>query len=112
MRLKRGAIPRNSRLARYALVLPDSLADSPESVCHKCSRSEEVRSGAEAAGGQVALVLDGAVATGRWHILRHGEGVVRGVNGSRRVRELVVMLRSFAASRSGRRSWRLYKHYH
>ena len=79
-------------------MLPDSLADPPESICHQCSGSEEVHGGAEAAGGQVALVLDGAVAAGRRHILRHGECVRCGVNGSGRGRELDLRLRSFAAS--------------
>jgi hypothetical protein len=65
----------------YALVLPDPLAHPPESICHQRGGSEEVHGGAEAAGGQVSLVLDGAVAANRRHILRHGEGVWCGVNG-------------------------------
>jgi len=66
----------------YALVLPDSLADPPESICHQRGGSDEVHGGAEAAGRQVSLVLDGAVAANRRHILRHGEGVWCGVNWS------------------------------
>jgi hypothetical protein len=68
------------------LVLPDSLANSPEAVCHNRSGSEDVDSGAEAADGEVALVLDGAVAARRRHILRHDGQLVRGFNGcSKRV---------------------------
>ena len=53
------------------LVLPDSLSNPPESVCHERRGSEKVCGGAEASYGQVALVLYGAVAA-RWrHILRH-----------------------------------------
>jgi hypothetical protein len=69
----------------YALVLADPLADPPEPICHQRGRSEEVHGGAEAAGGQVSLVLDGAVAADRRHILRHGEGVWCGVNWSVRL---------------------------
>ena len=53
-------------------MFPDSLSNSPESICHQRGRSEEVYSRAEAASGKVALVLYGAVATTRRHILRHG----------------------------------------
>jgi hypothetical protein len=82
----------------YALVLPDTLAHPPESVCHQRGGSYEVHAGAEAAGGQIALVLDGAVAAGRRHILRHGELVCCGVNGSVGLGKREVRLRSFAAS--------------
>lgn len=66
----------------YALVLPYALADPPESICHDRGGSDEVHSGAEATGGQISLVLNGAVAAARRHILRHGEDVCCGGNGS------------------------------
>jgi uncharacterized Zn-binding protein involved in type VI secretion len=65
----------------HVLALPDSLTNSPETVGHQHSGSEEVHSGAEAANGEVALVLYGAVAARRRHILRHGGQLVRGLNG-------------------------------
>jgi hypothetical protein len=54
------------------LVLPDSLPNPPETICHQHARSDEVHGWSEAASGEVALVLNGAVAAGRRHILRHG----------------------------------------
>jgi hypothetical protein len=45
-------------------VLPNSLSDPPETICHEHAGSEPVHGGAEAASGQVALVLDGAVTGG------------------------------------------------
>lgn len=82
----------------YALVLPNTLADPPKSVCHQRGGSNEIHGGAESPGGQVALVLDGAVAADRRHILRHGDLVFCGVNGSIGGGELEVRLRSFPAS--------------
>ena len=70
----------------HVLVLSDSLANSPEAVCHNRSGSEDVDGRTEAANGEVALVLDGAVAARRRHILRHDGQLVRGFNGcSKRV---------------------------
>jgi hypothetical protein len=57
-------------------VLPDSLSNPPEAICHQHAGSEQVHGGAEAASGQVALVLDGTVAADRRHILRHSERLV------------------------------------
>jgi hypothetical protein len=69
------------------LVLPDSLSNPPESVCHERRGSEKVCGGAEASYGQVALVLYGAVAA-RWrHILRHVGRFVRGSIGVPRCRQ-------------------------
>lgn len=52
-------------------MLPDTLANPPESVCHECRGSDNVCGGTEASNRQVALVLDGAVAALWRHILRH-----------------------------------------
>lgn len=60
------------RSHKNILVLSDALSHSPESICHQPSHSNDVYGGSEAANGQVALVLDGAVAAGWRHILRHG----------------------------------------
>jgi hypothetical protein len=57
-------------------VLPNSLSDPPETICHEHAGSDQVHGGAEAASGQVALVLDGAVAADRRHILGHGGRLV------------------------------------
>ncbi|KAF1839641.1 hypothetical protein BDW02DRAFT_575279 [Decorospora gaudefroyi] len=54
------------------LVLPNALSNPPKSICHECRGSEDVHGRPEAASGQVALVLDGAIAARRRHILRHG----------------------------------------
>lgn len=55
----------------HILVLPDSLSNPPESVCHEYARSNEVHGRSEAANGEVALVLDGIVPAHGGHILRH-----------------------------------------
>ena len=87
-------------------MLFNALANPPEAVCHERSRSGEVHGRTEAAGGQVSLVLDGAVAADRRHILRHDEGVCCGVNWSV---GLVMRSREVAASRArlGLEAWRL-----
>jgi hypothetical protein len=55
----------------HILVLPDTLSDPPETICHQHTRSDEVHGGPEASSRQVALVLYGAVAAGWRHVLRH-----------------------------------------
>ena len=62
-------------------MLPDSLSNPPEAVCHQHARSDEVYGRPEAAGGQVALVLYGAVAAAWRHILRHGGRLCSWFNG-------------------------------
>lgn len=54
------------------LVLPDALADAVEAVRHDAAHDGEVGGRAEAAGGQVALVLHGLVAADGRHVLGHG----------------------------------------
>lgn len=63
-------LPRNKRV-QNVLVLPDSLSNPPESVCHEYAGAEQVDGGSEAANGEVALVLDGVVPAHGGHILRH-----------------------------------------
>lgn len=63
-------------------MLANSLANPPEAVGHKRSGTGEVGGGAEATGGKVALVLDGAVAADGRHILRHDGGMCLGLNAS------------------------------
>jgi hypothetical protein len=76
----------SSRVRAHVLVLPDSLAKSPEAVCHNRSGSDDVHGGAESTDGEVALVLYGVVAARRRHVLRHDGQLVRGFNGcSKRV---------------------------
>lgn len=65
----------------YALVLPDALADPPESICHQQRGSGKVHGGAETTDGQISLVLNGAVAAARRHILRHSEVCVAAAMG-------------------------------
>lgn len=64
-------------------MLPDSLSNSPESVCHENAAANEVHGRSEAAHGEVALVLDGVVPAHGGHILRHGGrcSAVRRLNG-------------------------------
>jgi hypothetical protein len=54
----------------------DTLAHAPETVGADGADHEQVGRGTETAGGQVALVLDGLVAAGGRHILRHDGRVV------------------------------------
>lgn len=61
-------------------MLPDALPNSPKAICHERGGAEDVNSGPEAASREVSLVLDGAVAARRRHILRHLEGVGRRIN--------------------------------
>lgn len=56
----------------------DTLAYTPETVGADGADHDEVGSGTETAGGQVALVLHGLVAAGGRHILRHDGRVVCG----------------------------------
>lgn len=58
------------------LLFADTLADAPETVGADGADHEQVGGRTETAGGQVALVLDGLVAAGGRHILRHGGRVV------------------------------------
>jgi len=59
------------------LLFANTLAHAPETVGADGADHEQVGRGTETAGGQVALVLDGLVAAGGRHILRHGGRVVR-----------------------------------
>lgn len=52
-------------------MLPNSLSNPPESVCHENAGSQEVHSRSEAANREVALVLDGVVPAHGGHVLRH-----------------------------------------
>lgn len=61
-------------------MLPNSLSYPPESVCHDCCGAEKVDGGSEAANGEVSLILDGAVAAGWRHVLRHLNGGCGGFN--------------------------------
>jgi hypothetical protein len=54
----------------------DTLTHAPETVGADGADHEQVGGGTETAGGQVALVLDGLVAAGGRHILRHDGRVV------------------------------------
>ena len=54
------------------LLFTDTLAHAPETVGADGADHEQVGGRTETAGGQVALVLDGLVAAGGRHILRHG----------------------------------------
>jgi hypothetical protein len=56
----------------------DTLAHAPETVGADGADHEQVGRGTETAGGQVALVLDGLVAAGGRHILRHDRRVCCG----------------------------------
>lgn len=58
------------------LLLSDSLANTPESVCADGANCDKVGGRAEATSGQVATVLHGLVAAGWRHVLRHGCGGV------------------------------------
>lgn len=53
-----------------------ALSDLPEAVGHDAGDGEEVVARLEASDREVAAVLDGLVATGGRHILRHGGGGV------------------------------------
>ena len=58
------------------LLFADTLAHAPETVGADGADHEQVGRGTETAGGQVALVLDGLVAAGGRHVLRHDGRVV------------------------------------
>jgi hypothetical protein len=58
------------------LLFTDTLTHAPETVGADGADHEQVGGGTETAGGQVALVLDGLVAAGGRHILRHDGRVV------------------------------------
>lgn len=58
------------------LLFADALAYAPETVGADGADHEQVGGRTETAGGQVALVLDGLVAAGGRHILRHGGRVL------------------------------------
>ena len=92
------------RLGIHLLVLPNSLSDPPESVCHEYACSDEVHGRSEAANGQIALVLDGVVPAHGGHILGNcrrcgagaqwvGEGCRWRCGDVRLARELVLDLR-------------------
>jgi hypothetical protein len=53
------------------LLFTDTLTNAPETVGADGADHDEVGGRTETAGGQVALVLDGLVAAGGRHILRH-----------------------------------------
>lgn len=76
------------------LVFPNALSNPPESVCHKSGGSEKVHGRPEAASGEIALVLNGAIAARRRHILRHGGRVCGGVQLRMEWWWVVVRLRS------------------
>jgi len=59
----------------HARLLPYTLPVFVETEGHDCECQAEVNRRSKAAGGQIALVLDGAVAAHGGHILRHGECV-------------------------------------
>lgn len=60
--------------AQVLLVLPDSLSNTVEPVRAHGAHRNEVVGRPEAAGREVAAVLDGRVALRRGHILRHDGG--------------------------------------
>lgn len=62
-------------------MLPDSLPNPPEPICHECAHSNNVHGWPETASGEVALVLHGAVAAGGRHILRHDGRLYSRFNG-------------------------------
>lgn len=61
------------------LLLPNPLPDLVEPICHERGHAEEVDGRSEAAGGEVAFVLDWLVAARGRHVLRHDGGGVQGV---------------------------------
>lgn len=64
-----------------SLVLPNSLPNAPEPICHNARDAEEIVGGTETADGEIAAVLDGFVAAGWRHVLRHVGRCARGVGG-------------------------------
>lgn len=60
--------------AQHVLVFPHTVSVFPESERHYPRYDGQVPRWSEAACGKVALVLDGLVAPGGGHILRHGGG--------------------------------------
>ena len=65
----------------HILVLSDALSHPPETICHQDACSDQVDGRSEAASGEVALVLYGAIAAGRRHILRHDGRSLSWLNG-------------------------------
>lgn len=57
-----------------SLLFSDSLSNLVETVCADTGHGDKVVGGTETANGQVAAVLDGLVAAGGRHILRHFDG--------------------------------------
>lgn len=57
-----------------SLLFSDTLSDFVETVCADTGHGDKVVGRTETANGQVAAVLDGLVATGGRHILRHFGG--------------------------------------
>lgn len=68
--------PQKKRRAQTILLFPNSLPNPPESIRANRTDHNQISSGTEAASGQVTAVLDGLVAAGWGHVLRHCGRVV------------------------------------